>query len=299
MKSYRYSRDGNPGKPADEQAERDNGQHHQGDPAFGPFGAPTDDQESQREHDRREDEEQLAPIAVDLVVRCRPCGRRFPIRATRPPLWPCDLWRRKRQGRLLAFVQIVDLLLVVGLDFTPSGDFVDLALDGKFLGLDVVVELLDGPLRNRLRTIDAALADRVAALGKQHEDQTDGHHRPPGQERETAEIRSQVGGDFPAFRSARRGRRLRPAAVGNDERLVARRALDPLPQMGVADLESMAFRTGRFVGHSKTPRTEAVGRSMPSAISVYFIQQLPVGNVCSRATARYPGGVLVRWRPFL
>ena len=168
----------------------------------------------------------------------------------------------------LAFVQVVDLLLVVGLDFTPSGDFVDLALDGKFLGLDVVVELLGGPLRNRVRTIDAAAADRVAAFGKQHEDQTDGHHRPPGQKREAAEIRSQVGGDFPAFRSARRGRRLRPAAVGNDERLVARRALDPLPQMGVADLESMAFRTGRFVGHAKTPQVKR--RWSARGHSVYF-----------------------------
>ena len=205
----------------------------------------------------------------------------------------------------LAFLQIVDLLLVVGLDFTPSGDFVDLALDGKFLGLDVVVELLGGPFRNRFRTIDAAVADRVAAFGKQHEDQTDGHHRPPGQEREAAEIRSQVGGDFPAFRSARRGRRLGPAAVGNDERLVARRALDPLPQMGVADLESMAFRTGRFVGHSKTPRTAKVGEYLslfqlgPSAIraSMRHSRNSPRHDVrrSSADCLAIIRGVLVRW----
>ena len=97
-------RDGRPVQPPDEQAEGDNGQHHQGDPAFGPLGAPTDDQESQREDDCREDEEQLAPIAVDLLWFVLAAWRRFPrTPATRPSLWPCVLWRRRWQGRSRVF----------------------------------------------------------------------------------------------------------------------------------------------------------------------------------------------------
>ena len=124
-----------PGQPAHEQAERDDGQHHQGDPTFGPFGPPTYDQESQREHDRREDEEQFAPIAVDLVVGSRRAGGDFQFTPL-ARLFGLAIFGGGSDKVGLVFFQIVDLFLVVGLDLALAGDFVDLALEVNFLALE-------------------------------------------------------------------------------------------------------------------------------------------------------------------